>query len=171
MNLSTTQLLRPHILSLTLTTLLPTGSRQEAYPSHSQAPACHCRCLARCDQGAPFPATRGSCRCPQRRRQGGQGEEGRRRVAEEGREGQERLQRRTRPSRKGQQAGCQGRSTKGAGKDSLRLWTRCAWLGVMAGDFRDDSGVPLTLSDLLQISCGEMESRENGMMAYIFLAQ
>jgi hypothetical protein len=115
-----------------LTTFTSTGSRQEAQPPHSQAPACHRRCLARRDQGAPHPTSRGPCRCPQRRRQGGQGEEGRCRIRKEGREGKVGRRRCTRPGRQGQQARCQGCRTKGAGKDSLSGSTACiVW--VMAG--------------------------------------
>jgi hypothetical protein len=96
-----------------------TGSRQEAYPPHSQAPACHRRCLARRDQGAPRTAPRGPRRRPLSRRPGRKGEEGRRRVEEEGREGQERFRRRTRTGTEGQQAGRQGCRSQGSGKDSL----------------------------------------------------
>jgi hypothetical protein len=97
-----------------------TGSRQEAYPPHSQAPACHRRCLARCDQGAPYSAPRGPRRRSLSRRQGRKGEEGRRRVKEEGREGQERVWRRTWPGNQdSEQAGLQGCRTQGTGKDSL----------------------------------------------------
>ena len=151
---------RIFVLDTSLTTVHPTGSRQEAHPPHSQAPACHRRCLARCDQGAPFPATRGPRRCPQRRRQGGQGEEGRGRRKEEGGEGKER-HRRTRPSRKGQQAGCQGRRTKGAGKDSLKGFHKgfCCHVCMVRGYFRGDS-VFLLLARLMSfspITTGNME--------------
>lgn len=98
-----------------------TGNCQEANPPHSQAPACHRRCLPRRNQGAPRPAPRGPRRRPHRRHQGGQGGQGCRRVQEEGREGKERLDRRTRPGPEDpEQAGCKGFRTKGPGKDSLR---------------------------------------------------
>jgi hypothetical protein len=93
-----------------------TGSRQEAYPPHSQAPACHRRCFPRRHQGAPFPAPRGPCRRPFSRRPGRKGEEGCRRVKEEGREGQERFQRCARPGiQDPEQAGLQGCRTQGPG--------------------------------------------------------
>ncbi|CRK44561.1 hypothetical protein BN1723_019491, partial [Verticillium longisporum] len=67
-----------------------TGSRQEAHPPHRQGPACHRRCLSRCDQGEAQPASRGSLRRPRGGHQGEQGEEAGRRRGEEGRQGQER---------------------------------------------------------------------------------
>jgi hypothetical protein len=118
----------------TLTTVLSTGSRQEAHPPHSQAPACYCRCLARRDQGAPLTAPRGPRCRPLRRCQGRKGEEGRCRVKEEGREGQERVHGCTRPGTEDpEQAGRQGFRPQGAGKDSLSgllCVYVCAWVGV-----------------------------------------
>jgi hypothetical protein len=117
----------------------PTGSRQEAFPPHSQAPACHRRCFPRRDQGAPYPAPRGPRRRPLSRRQGRKGEEGRRRVKEEGREGQERVHRRTRPGTEDpEQAGRQGCRTQGPGKDSLSGLAAAemsTWVGVLLASF------------------------------------
>jgi hypothetical protein len=113
------------------------GSRQEAHPPHSQAPACHCRCLARRDQGAPFTAPRGPRCRPLRCRQGRKGEEGRCRVKEEGREGQERVHGCTRPGTEDpEQAGRQGFRPQGAGKDSLSgLLCVCVHGSGLAGSF------------------------------------
>jgi hypothetical protein len=160
----------PYIPRTALTGMPRTGGCQEAYPPHSQAPACHRRCLPRRDQGAPHPAPRGPRRRPHRRHQGGQGEEGRVRVAEEGREGQ--VGRRWCPW-PGQQApveaGLQGRCPQGPGKDPLkqRLSAFGEYVRGMTGvlaDFRCDS-VFLKLS----LPINQRGNERDGMMVYIFL--
>jgi hypothetical protein len=140
-----------------------TGNRQEAYPPHSQAPACYRRCLPRRHQGAPRSASRGPRRRPPGRHHRRQGEEGRRRVEEEGREGQERHRRRTRPDIEDpEQAGRQGCCTQGPGKDSLSGLIVCMARG--SGSFSRWLGVPLLSEPPLRYQRNGM----NGMMIQIF---
>jgi hypothetical protein len=112
----------PSPLTRSMLTMCSVGSREEAHPPHSEAPARNRRCITRRDQRAPHAATGSPQRSPAGRNQGGEGEEGRSREREEGREGEvcEQGGVRTGEGRHCQQAGSQGRAEQGEGYDEIR---------------------------------------------------